>query len=387
MHAPTLPDAGDARDPTRRDVLRRAAAGAALAALAPGAAARPAPRLGTLIGPGSREDPGGTRNVLSLLDLDRTDEPPARVELDFFGHGVAFDPLDPDRIALFEKRGRGACEIDLARRAVTRPIESSAGREFYGHGVFSSDGALLYATETVVDDDYRGVIVVRDGRTLEELGELPSHGESPHDCVLRDGGATLAITHGGSRRPDGGSPPGVTWVDLRTQELLERVEIPDPDVGAGHLALGARGDLVVVSAGREWMPLEALGAVSLRPAGGDLVVLEEPPEITARLRGEALSVALHEPSGIAAVTHPRGCLVTFWDVPAARFVRALDLAFPRGVALTLDASRFVLSYGHGTSLLEVSTETLEPVPGSRRTGLDLRGSHVVVRPPGSARPS
>jgi len=366
----------------RRTFLDLGWRGALAATLAPKAlrvaSARATSVRGTVLGPGRIQREGApTLHSLSVLDLDAGGEEPWTIELDFFGHGLTFDPTDPHRAALFEKRGSGACILDLENRRVVRPIPAGE-REFYGHGSFSPDGSLLYSTEILVSEDYRGVIVVRDGATLEELGEFPTYGESPHDCVLRDDGRTLVVTNGGSRVP-GGDPPSVTYVDVESRELVERVTIENPDVGAGHLALTLAGDLAVVSAPREWMSVESVGAASFRTVGGVLRTMEEPRETTGRLKGESLSLAIHEPSGIVGVTNPLANLLTFWELTSGRLVRSLDLAYPRGIALTLDGERFVVSYGKSTSLVEISTADLEPVRGSRRSSLAMNGSHVVVR--------
>lgn len=370
---------------TRRALCLRATALAALGVFFPGAAlGRRRPheaRLGTVLGAGLVEFDGTERNVFCAVDLDHPDARQRLVQLDFFGHGMAIDPLDANRLALFQKAGKGACTLDLAAGEVLRPIETVEDRQFYGHGAFSPDGALLYATESVVSDDYRGVIVVRDAKSLAEVGEFPSFGAAPHDCVLRDGGKTLVVTNGGAKRPGEGLEPCVTYVDVPSQKLLERVEIGHPDVGAGHLALTSRGDLAVVSAARWGGTRDGLGAVGLRPLRGKFALMSEPAEITGRMRGEALSVAIHEPSGVVGVTSPFGGLVTFWNLESQSLVHALELSYPHGIATTLDGSRFVISYGRSMNLLEVSTETLEPVSGSRRSGLNLFSSHIVIHRP------
>lgn len=395
MNAPWSGAAGQEQDGaraelSRRGLLLRATALAALGVLSPGraAGASPAPtrarrrrhpgHLGTVLGAGLVEFDGTERNVFCAFDLDDPEAHQRLVTLDFYGHGMALDPRNASRLALFQKAGKGACEIDLAAQRVVRPIETAAERQFYGHGAFSPDGALLYATETVTADNYRGVIVLRDGQTLAEVGEFPSFGAAPHDCVLRDGGATLVVTNGGGRRPGPGADPCVTYVDVPTQKLLERVEIGHPDVGAGHLALTSRGDLAVVSAARWGGTSDGLGAVGLRPRAGRFRLMADPAETTGRMRGEALSLAIHEPSRIVGVTSPFGGLVTFWSLESASFVKALELSYPHGIATTLDGSRFVISYGRSMSLLEVSTDTLEPLSGSRRSGLNLFSSHIVI---------
>ncbi len=385
----TAADGTRASGISRRGLLRAGVALPPLLALgcrrvvvgAPGAEAdgAPAARRGTAMGPGSFADEttGADRYVLSWFDLDQADPRVDRVELDFLGHGLALDPTDPTRMAVFEKRGPGACVVDLAERRVIAPIRTPLVREFYGHGAFSPDGARLFATETVVGDgSYDGVIVVRDGRTLEDLGEFPSHGESPHDCVLRDGGRTLVVTNGGGD-VDGGRPASVTYVDVETQQLLDEVVLPTR-LNAGHLAVSRAGDLVIVSAMRDGLPRDARGGISFRPAGGTLVTAESPVEVVQRMQGETLSVAIHEPTGVVAATNPLGHLVTFWELATGRLVSTLDLAHPRGVDVTLDESAFVITFGRGTQLLRLDAETLQPDPGEPLPGTLMAGSHVRV---------
>jgi hypothetical protein len=363
----------------RRELLRRAAGAAAVLAL-PGCGPEERARAGggVVLGPGKESNAAGLeRHHLALFDLDEPGAEARVIATDFFGHGVVVDPTDAGRAVMFEKRGPGACELDLRAGAVTRPIASPAGREFYGHGAFSPDGALLYSTETVVDDGYRGVTVVRDGRTLAELGEFPTFGAAPHDCVLRDEGRTLVFTNGGSLEP-GGSAPCVTYVDARSETLLERIEFDTEALNAGHLALSARGDLAVVSAMRDYMPREALGAASLRPKGGAFRTLREPRATTERMIGETLSIAIHADTRRFGATNPMGNLVTFWGLDDGVLARELALSNPRGIAVTLDGAQYVISYGRGARLVRVHPTTLSPVPGSRVDSARMGGSHIVV---------
>ncbi len=361
----------------RRELVLGVSGCAALSLTGSGRGLRNTP-LGTVLGAGLVEMGGAERNVFSTLDLDDASAHPRITVLDFYGHGVALDPLDAKRIAVFEKKGDGACLIDLGTREVIAPIETHPDREFYGHGAFSSEGDVLFTTESIVSKRYKGVIVVRDARTMQELGEFPSYGASPHDIVLRDGGKTLVVTNGGGRRAGGDQEPCVSYVDVPSQKLIERVEVAHPDVGSGHLALTSRGDLALVAAARGAKIGDGLGAVSFRPFGGALRSMAEPASVTGRMRGEALSVAIHEPSGTVGVTSPFGGLVTFWNLERGELLHVQDLAFPRGIALSLDGSRFVVSYGRACNLIEIATDTLRPISGSRRTGLYFFGSHLVT---------
>ncbi|HUS64407.1 MAG TPA: hypothetical protein VMZ28_07675, partial [Kofleriaceae bacterium] len=61
--------------------------------------------------------------MFSLSIVDQQGNTFRDVALDFHFHGFAPDPLDPGRAALFQKKGPGACEVDLRAGRVVRPIE------------------------------------------------------------------------------------------------------------------------------------------------------------------------------------------------------------------------------------------------------------------------
>ena len=365
----------------RRDVLRGAAAlalGAAVGSL--GCAPKKRSRMGTVLGTGRflDKDTGQTTYLLALFDLDQSRT--RTVPMAFFGHGFAPDPKSLPRGVIFEKKGRGCCEVDLAAGRVVRPIETASNRAFYGHGAFSRDGQLLFATENQLDTK-DGLIAVRDGRTLKELGQFPTYGKSPHDCHLIDAGRTLAITNGGGTfaDPSPEAAPSVTFVEVASAKLLEKLTFETPRINAGHLALSARRDLVAISAPRDGLPTSDPGGITVRSGGSSFATLTEPRDVMARMVGETLSLCIDERSSVVAATNPDGNLVTFWDLISRRYVKHLDLPAPRGLTRTLDGEYFVLSYGRESGILTlVSPATLEPVPLHRVDRAPVSGSHLFT---------
>jgi hypothetical protein len=337
-----------------------------------------------VIGPGRfvRTDTGVMSYVLCLFDLDggasRT------IDMDFFGHGLAPHPREPRRAVVFEKKGPGCCEVDLQAGIVTRRITTPKERAFYGHGAFSGDGGLLFATENRLDTR-EGLICVRDGRTYQERGQFPTYGKSPHDCHLIDEGRTLVITNGGGTIDETAAEaaPSVTFVDARTTKLLERLTFETPRINAGHLALTRKRDLVTISAPREGLPTSAQGAVTIRAGRGRFATMTEPAAVVERMIGESLSLCIDEASAVVAVTNPDGNIVTFWDLGRGSFVKRIDLPAPRGLTKTLDEAYLVLSYGAGTVTL-ISPRTLEPVPERRVDRSLVSGSHLFTWDPFAA---
>src|SRR5690606_35761180 len=107
------------------------------------------------------------------------------------GHDVTFDPVSKRSVVFPRKPGTIAVVFDHAGRAEPLTIASVAGRHFYGHGVFSPDGAILYATENDFDVA-AGMIGVYDAKGgFARVGEFPTHGVGPHELMLLDDGRTL----------------------------------------------------------------------------------------------------------------------------------------------------------------------------------------------------
>jgi hypothetical protein len=339
--------------------------------------------VGTLLGGGAMRHKTTGQMVYHLgkLDLDAPEPGPVSVDLSFLAHGITPSPHDPALLVMFEKHGPGCCVVDLRAGAVAHTIDASAGRQFYGHGAFSRDGSLLYCTETDVRDRNKGYIAVRDGRDFAYLGDFPSFGQSPHDCLLAADGRTLVVSNGGSpvHHPDG---PNVAYVDVDDRKLVERCDVRDPNINAGHLALSAGGDLALVSAPRDGLePEKHRGGISFRRGSGALETIEEPRDVTSLMLGETLSVAIHDATGIVGATNPLGHVVTFWRLATGELVKKLRVPSPRGIAISLSGDEFVLNFGDPPRAARVRADTLEPVdaPGNKRGHLSLAtGSHILI---------
>lgn len=341
-------------------------------------------KKGTIIGAARGMQDGKQAFYLSVVNLDAPKLAAKLIPLTFLSHGVTPNPVKPERAVLFEKQGKGSCEVDLKLGKVLATIPTVEGRKFYGHGAYSLDGSLLYATETEMST-YKGVIVVRDGVTFKELGKFPTFGEAPHDCHMINEGKTLVITNGGAALGATGdeAAPSVTFVDIKTEKLLERVIFTNDKINAGHLAITSKQDLAVVSAPRDGVPGQATaqGALTLRPAGGIVSTMDAPSETVKKMTGESLSVCIHEASGIVGVTNPTGGIVTFWDLAEKKLIKAMEMGKPLGIALTLDKKDFVISFcpdATTAALQRFDAQTLEPIPGGRFDEAYMSGSHILA---------
>lgn len=177
-----------------------------------------------------------TGQTFALLFADAaTGEIVHREMLDSRGHDVAVNRQQSQLVLFARRPGTWALVVDLHRLARGQVIPAAPGRHFYGHGAFSADGRLLYASENDYDGE-RGVIGVYDVRAgFARVGELPSHGLGPHEILLLNNGRTLAVANGGVlTHPDfprqklnlEDMMPSLALMNAADGELLQRINLP-----------------------------------------------------------------------------------------------------------------------------------------------------------------
>jgi hypothetical protein len=295
------------------------------------------------------------------------------IDVPFFPHGLTADPLNRQRLFAFEKIGPGAGVIDLASMRWQSVIAPVKNRRFYGHGVCSPNGEFLYSTET--DAQGAGSIGVREAASLKYVGDFPSFGANPHDCVLIEGGQVMVVTNGGGI-PGSKDTPCVTYVDVRTRKLLDKSDMPDVRFNTGHLFALPGRESVVVSAPRLGLGVEHPGAISRQKRGQLLDVFRTPEEVTRGLLGEALSVLALPERNLLVVTHPTPGWVTFWRLGSGEYIKSLALPHARGLVPSLDTQTLWISYSAAASLQALSLNTLEVLPQLAMENTVLAGSHL-----------
>jgi uncharacterized protein len=293
----------------------------------------------------------------------------------FFPHGFAVDPTNKARLIAFEKIGFGACEVNLKALSVERKVNVVNDRLFYGHGVFSKDGGLLFSTETVLSSG-QGVIAVRDGKTLAYLGDFPTYGSHPHDCNMSANGKVLIVTNGGDERT-GTRKPNLSYIDIGSQRLLEQLPIADESFNTGHVETVNSGATVVISAPRRGLGPESLGAIHMRTKDGVLKRAGVNTELAERLTGEALSCVIIPERDLFVVTHPTPGLLTFWRLSTLESVKVLPFSRVRGVAITNDRAELAVAYGTHAGIGRVKIDGLVPVEGLPNTQTLISGSHLL----------
>ncbi|MGB3541234.1 MAG: DUF1513 domain-containing protein [Mesorhizobium sp.] len=284
------------------------------------------------------------------------------------GHDVTFDPVTRRSVVFPRKPGTIAVAFDHAGHAEPLTIASVAGRHFYGHGVFSRDGSLLYATENDFDNA-AGMIGIYDARDqFRRIGEFPTHGVGPHELMMLGDDRTLAIANGGiETHPDFGKAklnlatmqPSYVLIDRLSGDLLEKHQLPQKlhQLSIRHMDADQAGTI--------WFSCQYEGATMDRPAlvgraarGKDLELLEMPEKVLNGLHNYIGAMAANREAGTMAVSSPAGNSYVVFDTATAKVVSATDLTEVCGIAP--DRSGFIATSGAGMIVAAGREAVAEP---------------------------
>ncbi len=259
------------------------------------------------------------------------------------GHAAAAHPARPEAVAFARRPGAFALVIDCAEGRETARLAPPDGRRFYGHGVFSADGALLYTTENAYEsgEGRIGVWSANDG--YRRVGEVASAGVGPHDVVLSPDGARLIVANGGIRtHPESGRAklnlpemrPNLAYLDATTGAVLDVFEPPEAlrMNSIRHLAVRPDG-LVVAALQWEGGPLETPPLLAMsRPEDDGLRFVSAPADIQRETRNYAGSVGFSGDGALVAITAPRGGVALLFDAENGGYVGSVRAGDICGVA-------------------------------------------------------
>ncbi len=257
-------------------------------------------------------------------------------------HDVAVSPATGQAVLFARQPGEFALAFAPDGRREPVLFTPPESRCFFGHGAFSPDGRLLYATENDLDGG-RGLLGVYDATGgFKRIGEIETGGVGPHEVILLSDGRTLAVANGGYETlpVTGRTPidlaamkPSLVFISRDTGEIVARHE-PPPDrrlLSIRHLAEDARGR---VWFGGQWeggagdVP-EVIGWT--RPDEA-LRTFAAPAATGALLKGYIGSVAASRDRTTIAVSAPRAGRVLVIDAAATALSRVLELPDACGLA-------------------------------------------------------
>ncbi|MGV2101544.1 DUF1513 domain-containing protein [Rhizobium sp. 21-4511-3d] len=264
-----------------------------------------------------------------------------QVELPARAHGMAFSKATGKTVAFARRPGTYAMIFDPWNKGEPIVITSIEGRHFYGHGSFSPDGRILYASENDFDGN-RGMIGLYDATNrFARIGEYETFGVGPHDMTVSDDGRMLIVANGGiETHPDFGRTklnldamqPSLALIDAATGALIEKRTLPQQwaQVSTRHVDLDADG--------RVWFACQYEGSRRDLPPlvghfskGEDLTLIDLPEETTRRLGSYVGAIAVNRADRLIGITSPKGLSVTI-DARTGRMVSEDSLPEAAGIA-------------------------------------------------------
>ena len=344
-------------------------ASAALAPLAPGKAS-PVQRVHFAA---ARRDRDGT---YSAAIFDESGRDISSVRLPARGHDLTMCPITKRCVAFARRPGNFAIAFCADTTGQTVMFTTPPDRHFYGHGVFSRDGRLLYASENDFKGS-RGVIGIYDANNrFARIGEFPTYGMGPHDLALLRRDDVIVVANGGMREhPDfgrgrrvlnaGALQASLVYVDLKNGDLLERHDLAKGrPISLRHLDVG-RDDTVVIGAQLEKGAAARTPLVFVHRRQVELSPCTLPETLVRKTKGYISSVAVDHAGEVAALTSSRGAVVLLLELSSGRIMRTLALADVSGIAPRRADGGFLLTSGHGViaginaddNALEINAQT------------------------------
>lgn len=280
------------------------------------------------------------------------------IDLPDRGHDITISREAGRGVVFARQPGTFAVVFDPAGQVEPVTLTSIEARHFFGHGVFSPDGGLLYATESDFEAA-QGVIGIYDARDgYRRIGEFPTYGTGPHEMLLMPDGVTFVVANGGiETHPDYGRAelnldtmdPSVVFVDRRDGKLVGQLRL---DAGLHQLSIR---HMAIDMRGRVWFGCQYRGAAGDSPQlvgyatmDGEIRLIELPRDTLLDLRNYIGSVAVSADGSRVAVASPEGDLLVAIDAEGKKPVLVETLR--NGCGLAADGAGFVATSGLGAMI-------------------------------------
>lgn len=305
------------------------------------------------------------------------------------GHDVAARPGSADLVVFARRPGNWAAIVDRRTGLVGTLVTAPPGRHFYGHGTFTADGTLLWATENAIDTG-AGVLGLYDARAgYRRIGEIASGGIGPHDLAWRPeaAGGGLVVANGGIRtHPETGREilnpasmePSLAIVDPASGATLLRADLGPELRGLSirHLAVAPDGR-TVFGCQFEGDPAALPPLVGVLDPDGRTRFLDLPEDDLAALGNYVGSVRLDGTGRRLAATSPRGNAVVLWDLETGAFLGRRRMTDVCGVAPAGPDGTFVVTSGNaGIRIADAGRADLARLGGTALDGW-IWDNHLV----------
>lgn len=269
-----------------------------------------------------------------------------RVALPARAHGLAFCRVTGRGVAFARRPGTFAMIFDPTGKAEPVVISAPEGRHYYGHGHFSPDGRILYASENDFDGN-RGTIGLYDATNgFARIGEFEAGGIGTHDMTVSDDGRHLIVANGGiETHPDFGRTklnldrmqPSLAILDAASGHIIQHHTLPEPlkQLSTRHLDIDASG--------RIWFACQYEGPRNDLPPlaghfglGEDITFVDLPEQTTQRLANYVGAIAVNRGENLVGLTSPKGGAAVILDARTGKVLAEENIRNAAGVAAAPD---------------------------------------------------
>lgn len=319
-----------------------------------------------IMGGGRFRKGGEINHVLAITNLQQRDT--LLIDTQFLPEQILIDPKNKKRLITFEKDGDNAAEIDLDNHEVNQQLRPETSSRFSGYAAFEAEGANLFTIESNADST-DGSIIVRDSKNFQALSTIPTYGKRPLSCKLIDQNLIAVMNRG-----DDSTAANITYIDIMSERRTDEITIAQEPVGVGAFAISDRGQLIVSAATEEE---NTVSRVSISDTDKNILVMTDPVALTGKLTGNAYAICIDEAHDIAAISHPQANLLTFWSISGQKLHKAMSVPNPRGIALTLDSTNYIVSFGIDTRSILIRTKDLVADRESVMQPIYASGDHII----------
>ncbi len=314
-------------------------------------------------------------------------------------HSIVLNPVNKNIVyALGERPSTTSTIIDVKTKKVVNEFFDTKGYYFYGHGLVSADGKLLYCTENHFKTG-EGIISIRDASNGKILDQLPSFGYAPHEMKYLSNGL-IAVANSGHAglttvkdeeyilenvvQPRDNLQSSLVVIDpIKKKKVKEfKIDTKYKDVTIRHLDID-ENDTVYMSL-RQYnytdadpQFLEVPPVAYLKKNSEKIEYFQSNLKTNNILKRFSLSVCANDKTGIIGVTHPDSHAITFWSIKDLKFLHVYKMQKPLGISISPNNNNFIVFNEIGEFQL-FDGNTTKRLPVSKQPAM-LNTSHVYSR--------
>lgn len=284
------------------------------------------------------------------------------------GHGYA-QSINGD-LAIFARRPKTQLYL-IDNAGQMRVLYAPEDRHFFGHGVFSPDGKLLYTSENDFDNedvDATGVIGIWDVKQGKKISEFSSGGIGVHQIMLMADGQTLVIANGGIlTHPDhlrqklnlADMQPNLSFVNRQNGQLISKVDLPSElhQLSIRHIDVTKKGMVAIAMQYQGGLPDE-VPLVATVNQNESFEFVKASTDIIKQNKQYIGSICFDKSGEFFAASSPRGNITSFF-AQNGQFLNLFNMPDVCAIAATSKPYQFILTSGMGAiSLYNAAQNTV-----------------------------